>query len=410
MNRPAGGGASGWNFRQLSHSLLNGFGGMGEGLSVQVARDGRRILWCAHESAPKNFTGVDVSDPRNPRVIVQTELPQPHMRSNSLEVVGDTLVVAYQTQQAGQQPAGFEIFDVSEPDAPRPVSFFDCSGPCSRGVHQLWFVDGEYVHLSGGAPDFQPRNPLDDQFYRIVDIRNRSNPVEAGRWWLPGTRAGDAAAPPNRHEKRFDFGFRAHNTNVYPRRPDRAYLGYLDGGMVILDIADKARPQVVARWDNSPPYAGFTHTVLPLFDRDLLVVSDETVVEDGGDWPKLVWLLDARSEVNPIPISTCPMPPLQGFAHRGGRFGAHNLHENVPLPTSWQSDQVILGTFFNGGLRAFDIADPYRPAEVGYFVPAAPNGSPTGSVQINDVFVDERGVVYTVDRHAGGLYILEMDF
>jgi hypothetical protein len=29
---------------------------------------------------------------------------------------------------------------------------------------------------------------------------------------------------------------------------------------------------------------------------------------------------------------------------------------------------------------------------------------------MNDVFVDERGIVYTVDRHVGGLYILEMDF
>lgn len=29
---------------------------------------------------------------------------------------------------------------------------------------------------------------------------------------------------------------------------------------------------------------------------------------------------------------------------------------------------------------------------------------------MNDVFVDERGIVYTVDRDVGGLYILEMDF
>jgi hypothetical protein len=29
---------------------------------------------------------------------------------------------------------------------------------------------------------------------------------------------------------------------------------------------------------------------------------------------------------------------------------------------------------------------------------------------MNDVFVDERQIVYTVDRHVGGLYILEMDF
>jgi hypothetical protein len=27
---------------------------------------------------------------------------------------------------------------------------------------------------------------------------------------------------------------------------------------------------------------------------------------------------------------------------------------------------------------------------------------------VNDVFVDDRGVVFCVDRHAGGLYALEM--
>ena len=58
---------------------------MGEGMSVQMAKDGRRIIWLAHESAPKNFTAVDVSDPRNPKVVVQTDLPQPYMRSNSLD-------------------------------------------------------------------------------------------------------------------------------------------------------------------------------------------------------------------------------------------------------------------------------------------------------------------------------------
>ena len=93
-----------------------------------------------------------------------------------------------------------------------------------------------------------------------------------------------------------------------------------------------------------------------------------------------------------------------------GRFGAHNIHENVPLPTVWQSDQIVLGTFFNGGLRAYDISNPYQPQQVGVFVPPAPPMAPTGTIQLNDVFVDEREIVYTVDRHAGGLYILEMDF
>ena len=52
------------NFKLLAQNDLGGFGGMGEGMSVQIAKDGRRIIWLAHESAPKNFTAVDVSDPR----------------------------------------------------------------------------------------------------------------------------------------------------------------------------------------------------------------------------------------------------------------------------------------------------------------------------------------------------------
>ena len=51
-----------WNFKLLAQNNLSGFGGMGEGMSLQLAKDGRRILWLAHESAPKNFTGVDVTD------------------------------------------------------------------------------------------------------------------------------------------------------------------------------------------------------------------------------------------------------------------------------------------------------------------------------------------------------------
>src|ERR1700692_1850309 len=88
-----------WNFKLLSQNDLAGFGGMGEGMSVQIAKDGRRIIWLAHESAPKNFTAVDVSDPRKPKVVVQTELPQAFMRSNSLEITGDVMAGAYQTPQ-----------------------------------------------------------------------------------------------------------------------------------------------------------------------------------------------------------------------------------------------------------------------------------------------------------------------
>jgi hypothetical protein len=395
-------------FTPLSHDSMLGFGAVGEGMSMQTSRDGRRMIWIAHEGPPKNFTGIDVSDPRRPKVVVQTDLPHGRVRSNSLEVVGDIMAVAYQTVEPGLTPAGFELFDISNPEQPKSISFFDCSGPYSRGVHQLWFVDGRYVHFAGGAGDFQPRNQKDDQIYRIVDVANPSHPIEVGRWWLPGIREGDPEAPPKR--LKIDSGFRAHNTNVYPDRPDRAYVAFLDGGAFILDISDMSRPKVVSSWNPHPPYPGFTHTVMPLFSRDLLLVTDECVRDNGADWPKLSWVLDAREETNLVPISTLPLPPVEEFSPRGGRYGSHNLHENRPGDTSFRSDNLIFGCFFSGGVRAYDLSNPLQPREIAHFVPEVPTGSRVSSAQINDVYVDENGIVYAGERHTGGLYILEPNF
>lgn len=403
-----------FNMKLISQNTLDGFGGLGEGMSISITKDGRRIMWLAHESAPKNFTGVDVTDVKNPKVVVQTDLPNDKCRSNSLEVTGDIMAVAYQywaglggARVAGEQPAGIELFDISDPENPKSITYYDCAGPHSIGVHQLWFADGEFIHFAGGAPDFEPHHMSDSQFYRCIDVRNPSKPEEVGRWWYPGTRVGDSEDPPERHPV-FDSGFRAHNTNVYPQRPDRVYLAYLDGGHFILDITDKANPKAVGAWNPHPPYPGFSHTLMPLHDRGLLIATDECVRNDGEDWPKMTWILDARNEANIVPISTMPLPPVEEFSKRGGRYGSHNLHENRPGP-AFYSENTIFATFFNGGMRAFDITNPYQPAEIAHYVPEDPPGSRAGAVQVNDVYVDENRIVYAVDRFAGGLYILEME-
>ena len=393
------------NMRLISHHDLNGFGNIGEGVHLHVTGDGRRILYLAHESAPKDITSVDVTDVANPRLVVQTELPYPHLRSNSLAIVDDVMLVAYQSQQPEQPGTGMGVYDISSADEPRRIGFLDLGGPWSRGCHCLWWVDGEYAHLSTGAADFQPRNQLDDQFYMIVDVRDPEHPVEAGRWWAPGAREGDDAPPMRRHP-RFDSGHRLHNANVYPQRPDRAYCGYLDSGVFILDISDKAGPSVVGSINVAPPFPGFCHTVLPLFSRDLMVVTHEAVRNNGEDHPKMIWMMDIREETNPVIISTFPMPDTNDFFNRPGRFGAHNVHENQPGPTCSRSDTLIFGTFFNAGVRVFDTSDPFRPEEVAYFVPPVPEGAPSNG--INDVYVDENAIMYVVDRLKGGLYILEL--
>src|SRR5437762_13770362 len=99
-------------------------------------------------------------------------------------------------------------------------------------------------------------------------------------------------------------------------------MGYIDGGMINLDIADKAHPKMIARWDYHPPNPGFTHTVVPFFSRDLLVVSDECTRFDGADWPKLIWTADNAPEENRESIETGPVRPAGPLSHRAGPHGA----------------------------------------------------------------------------------------
>ena len=393
------------NMRLISHHDLNGFGNIGEGVHLQQTQDGRRVLYMAHESAPKDITSVDVTDIANPRLLAQTELAYGHLRSNSLSIVDDIMLVAYQSLQPGQPGTGMGVYNISNPEEPRQIGFMDLGGEYSRGCHCLWWVDGDYAHLSTGAADFQPRNQKDDQFYMIVDVKDPTSPQEVGRWWFPGTREGDADPMPARHPQ-FDAGHRLHNGNVYPERPDRAYCAYMDSGVIILDIEDKSNPKMVSHINYAPPFPGFTHTVLPLFNRDLMLVTQEAVRLNGEDYPKLMWMMDIRDETNPIIIGTLPMPDTDDFFNRPGRFGAHNVYENQPGPTCFYSDNLIFATLFNAGVRVYDTSDPFHPEEVAYFVPDIPEGAPSNG--INDVYVDENGIMYVVDRLKGGLYILEL--
>ena len=169
------------NMRLISHHDLNGFGNIGEGMHLHRTNDGRRILYLAHESAPKDITSVDVTDIANPKVMVQTELAYPHLRSNSLSIVDDVMLVAYQSLNPGQPGGGMGVYDISNVEEPRRIGFLDTSGPYSRGCHCLWWVEGNYAHLSTGAADFQPRDQKDDQFYMIVDV-----PTPPTRWKRAG--------------------------------------------------------------------------------------------------------------------------------------------------------------------------------------------------------------------------------
>ncbi|MBZ5698461.1 MAG: hypothetical protein LAN18_07925 [Acidobacteriia bacterium] len=421
----------------VGHNDLNGHGDGGEGLAIQQWPDGRRLLYLAHEDVEWCLSVVDVTHPEKP--VMVTELPSPNpgtTRCDSLGLSGNVLAVADQTNKRGQKTAGMWVLDVSDFGRVQKaktlqdlqLSFFDTSGPFSRGAHCLWFTDGQFAHLTTGMPDFEPTNSKDDQFYVIVDLRDPRHPKEVGRWWYPGTHKDDACLPgclPPRHAK-FDDAYRPHNIEVFADRPDRAYVGYIDGGALILDIsgladvkADRAKsftPKLIGQAKFSPPYTAWTHTFQPLPGEQYALVSDEDVQDNCKDAPKLVWLLDIRAETNPMVIDTAPLHATDGeLCKRGGRFGAHNLHPNFPDATSAKLKNTTVASWFNGGVRIFHIAPgpagvpdaPPHLDEIGYYMPAGLPKNPGGTAQINHAIVDEHGLIYANDRFTGGLYILK---
>ena len=71
------------------------------------------------------------------------------------------------------------------------------------------------------------------------------------------------------------------------------------------------------------------------------------------------------------------------------QYRPHSLIEHIGSGGPWD-----LNRDFTGGVRIYDINDLFRPEEVGYYVPSAP--AVRTSIQINDVYVDERTGVWCI--------------
>ncbi|HWP57463.1 MAG TPA: hypothetical protein VNL14_06225 [Candidatus Acidoferrales bacterium] len=378
------------NLRIVGHTDLNGHGD-----GMQVIKSGRYAYVAHLGTSPMALSIVDCSDPEKPRVVHQMTHPE-NTHAHKVQIVGDILI---QNQErvyfgpakdnpAAPNEAGIRVYSIANPAQPREIGYLRVPG---KGVHRMWFSDGKYAHVASTMGGFKER------LYLIADLSDPSHPRQAGLWWIPGTKEGEETPPgwtpfPGEH-------FYVHGVIA---DGDRAYVAMVDAGMAIVDISDIGRPKTISRIDWSPPFGGYAHTTLPLPGRKLVVAVDESVKENCQEGEKRVWLIDIREERNPVIVSTCPVPDGD-FCKRGLRFGPHNVHEN--RPGSFQSENLIFVTYYNAGLRVFDIRNKFRPEEIGFFIPPPPAGQK--APMFNDLFVDTDRLVYVTDRIHGGLYILE---
>jgi len=394
--------------RFLAHVDMNSGG---EGMAMVISPGNRRILYVAHEAPPKCFMVVDVTDPAAPQVIEDVDAPLPTISCNSLDAAGNVLVVAAESQKEGEPGGGIRVWSITDPLHPKLVTYFDLTGPYSRGTHHVWLESPTRAWLASGAADFHAKRANhDDRFVMAVDLHDTAHPKELGRWWFPGQRVGDPEPAPGAIPQGDNSpqNVQPHNIDVFPNHPNRAYVGYVDGGIVILDTHDVAHPKAVGIVTYLSP--GYTHTTVPLFDRKLLVVSEEATGERCSDGPHRVSLWDIADETKPRLLSVAPFAAdSAALCKAGGRYGAHNIWESKPSGPTYKTDRYVIGSFFAGGVRMFDTADPHRIVEAAYYVPAPSPSFSKGQVQINDVFVDDRGIIYGCDRFNGGLYILQSD-
>jgi hypothetical protein len=369
-----GGSASG--FRQVAYFDCPGGG--------QVVVDGP-LACIAHMKAPHGTTLVDVSDPANPRHLDTLEVPS-GTHSHKVRAAAGLMLVNREAHPADQPRSGVAgglvIYDVSHPAQPREIAFWRSGG---AGVHRFTF-DGRYAYISPEMEGYI------GNIVMILDLADPARPEEIGRWWMPGQWVAGGETP--------SWPGRQHRCHHPIRLGDRLYVSYWHGGFVILDIEDMARPRFVSGLDWSPPFITPTHTALPVpFDvrgRRIMLAADEDVAKLAPGPPSFLWLVDITDERRPVPFASFQVAGVDG-APQPEFTGCHQPCERITgteIPVAW----------FAHGLRVVDIADPHAPREVAHFRPPAPQGH--ARVSSNDVCVDDRGLLYLIDR-GRGLHILE---
>jgi hypothetical protein len=353
----------------------------------------------------RGWTILDITDPASPEHV--TFVPGPENSwTIQIQVAEGKMITALERIPPGWGGAdgqnyseGVLLWDLSDPRKPRQLGHYRTG---STGTHRNFYAGGSLMHVAGGAPGF------DGKIYHIVDISDPANPKQLSYFALEEQKAANV-----KEGSKFSCHGPPHVEG------DRAYLPYGDGGGIIVDISDVSRPQLISRLS----FRGIgsqqgIHTYLPLPRRKLALINDEAIAENGEESLNMVGLVDIRDEAKPRLLSLFPQPvpaPESGFKNffeKGGRFGPHNQHHSNHQPCLEDRDDIAYLTYFNAGLRVYDIRDPRTPKEIAYFIPPDPKRrigtKPSRLVaQTEDVLVDRRGFIYISDKNQG-IYVLRL--
>jgi hypothetical protein len=380
---------------------------------------------------------IEVSDPQRPRLVATITLDDPESHSHKARVAGDIMIVNHErnmsrigrraeqlpaarrelAERLGREPApeeiasrinitvddlrlaeeferrgydngGFKIYDVSNPAQPKLICFEPTGG---RGVHRF-DMDERYAYISTEMAGFI------GNILVVYDLRDPAQPEEISRWWMPGQHIAGGETP--------TWSGRRHRLHHALRFGDEMWASCWHGGFWVVDVSDLRKPASLGSCNYHPLFPEPTHTVMPVPGdvsgrRIALAIDEEDQAQSAseeearrGRAHACILTFDVTDLGDIKPIGQFQVSELDSPYSRisGARFGAHQFCERM-------SGTLVHAVWFAGGLRVIDVADPMSPREVGHFVPEPVAGRP--APQSNDVALDDRGLIYVVDRHVG---------
>jgi len=406
------------NIRQIGHLDIAGGGQI-------VVQDG--YAYVGHMKPPMGTSIIDVRDPANPTVVAHVPPPDEYSHTHKVRVVGDIMItnveqdgrhflrkgekiaglrakglsdteiaeqlkvepgdiaVLEQALKRGYDSGGFRIWDISDKAAPKLLSYVTTHG---FGVHRF-DMDARYAYISTEMAGYV------GNILVTYDISDPSNPTEVSRWHMPGQHVAGGETPT------WDgYGVRLHHAM---RCGDELWAAVWHAGFRVLDASDMRTPKVIGSYKFQPGIPEPTHTVMPLEQvingRRYAVAIDEEHDHKPGRLHGFIWVLDVTDLNNMVPISAWDLTERASpwVGQPGVRFGGHQFREKL-------DSTLVYATWFAGGLRVLDLADPHLPVEVAHFIPEP---GPGGPAQSNDVDVGKDGLIYMLDRN-NGIDILEM--
>jgi hypothetical protein len=377
---------------------------------------------------------VDVTDPAQPKYLAHIPGLQGNYEEGGAQMVrvcdGKTLPKGDPNKTYLLRVFGgraHEIWDVTDPAKP---SLLTRVVEGLKDTHKSWWeCDTGIAYLVSGVEGWRTR-----RMTVIYDLSDPTKPVKIREFGLVGQEPGSTGAVPTE----------LHGPVSLGPQVNRVYFGYGTNKGGVLQIVDREkllngpkeptpenlRYPVVGQLDMLP--LNGAHTVFPMLKmpvaefakdkdgklRDIVMIVDEQILNECQEARQIVFFVDVTIESRPMVVSNFMVPEASGnFCGRGGRFGSHSSNESM-APVFYKKLAFI--TYFNAGVRAVDVRNPYAPKEVGYFIPSITEATDKRcikvdgqdrcktAIQSNNVETDDRGYVYVVDRANTGMHILEL--